>query len=206
MKIVCISDTHEMHGELKVPDGDILIHAGDFTGRGEARAIRKFDDWLGTLPHIHKIIIAGNHDFLFESDPKRARALLTNCTYLEDDETDVEGLRIYGSPWQPWFYDWAFNLQRGAEIKRKWDKIPIGIDILITHGPPAGYGDECERGERVGCIELLTAIKRTKPKYHIFGHIHENPGVWTNSGTTFINASSCNLNYRIAHEPVVLDV
>ena len=133
MKFVCLADTHCLHNKIEVPDGDVLLHAGDFTMRGKEKNIRDFSDFLGKLPHEHKIVIAGNHDLLFEKNPPVAQKLLTNCTYLQDSFTVIEGLKIYGSPWQPWFYDWAFNLQRGAEIRAKWDLIPDDTDILLTH-------------------------------------------------------------------------
>src|SRR6185369_13852794 len=101
-----------------------------------------FDAWLGTLPHREKVVIAGNHDFLFEQRPAEARALITNAVYLEDEAYEAGGLKIWGSPWQPWFFDWAFNLRRGEALARKWALIPPGTDLLVTHGPPMGIGDE----------------------------------------------------------------
>jgi len=125
------------------------------------------------------------------------RSMLTNCKYLQDQELNVLGFRIYGSPWQPEFYSWAFNLNRGDEIRAKWKAIPEGIDILITHGPPLGHGDECVIGDRAGCYDLLQEIEmRIKPKVHVFGHIHEGYGVTTNDVTMFINASTCNVRYN----------
>src|SRR5262245_57714244 len=140
-RIVCISDTHTRHEELEMPPGDILVHAGDLTDLGDETDVVDFDRWLGTLPYPHKIVIAGNHDFLFERDPVRARRLITNAVYLQDSEVEVEGLRFWGSPWQPWFYDWAFNLARGEPLAAKWRLIPEQTDVLITHGPPAGICD-----------------------------------------------------------------
>ena len=107
--IVAISDTHGQHRSLDIPDGDILIHAGDLTNGGEIDQVEDFNNFLGTLPHQDKVVIAGNHDFCFERQPKRSEALLTNCIYLKDREATVQGIRFYGSPWQPWFYDWAFT-------------------------------------------------------------------------------------------------
>jgi len=146
MKIVCLADTHGMHSKLEVPYGDVLIHAGDFCGMGRSLEVIAFNEWLGTLPHPAKIVIAGNHDRPFERDPS-ARAFLTNAIYLQDSEVTVAGIRFYGIPWQPAFCNWAFNLQRGEELKRKWDIIPNGIDILITHGPPHKIGDLTLSGE-----------------------------------------------------------
>lgn len=222
MRIVAISDTHLTHdkADLKIPDGDILIHAGDATFKGRPHEIYRFSKWFGALPHRHKIFCAGNHDFLFQDNRDRAMNLLfgidseyftepshNGVTYLQDSATEIEGIKIYGSPWQPWFYDWAFNLQRGAEIKEKWDMIPDGIDILVTHGPPAGYGDIVPGGEKVGCVDLMDAIKRVKPKYHICGHIHHSYGVYeTEVGTKIINASICDEAYEPTNAPIVFDL
>jgi hypothetical protein len=131
--------------------------------------------------------------------------------YLEDNERTVAGLRIYGSPWQPEFYSWAFNLPRGPELKAKWDMIPDGLDILVTHGPPLGHGDmtfgydgRMPKGS-VGCADLKDAVFRAKPKLHIFGHIHSGYGVTEEGGTKFVNASSCNENYDALNKPIVMD-
>jgi Icc-related predicted phosphoesterase len=210
-RIVAISDTHSRHQQFKdIPDGDILIHAGDATVRGDVQEVVEFNHWLGTLPHKHKIFVAGNHDFLFERAPELARTLITNAIYLRDSFRIVEGLKIYGSPWQPRFFDWAFNLDRGPELRRKWEMIPDDTDVLITHGPPKGILDlVADRWtgtyEAVGCEELLPIVQRIRPRVHIFGHIHAGYGQVEQGGTTFINASSCNEAYKIVNAPIVLD-
>jgi Icc-related predicted phosphoesterase len=206
MRIVCISDTHLRHDLISVPDGDILIHAGDSTMAGRIEEMAAFNAWLGTLPHKHKIIIAGNHDLLFQHSPTLARSLITNAIYLEDSLIEVEGLKIYGSPWQPWFMNWAFNLERGDEIRRKWDLIPQGVDILITHGPPYYFLDLTADGQRAGCEELAEYVARLKPKAHIFGHIHEGYGVQDWRGIKFINASICDERYRPINAPIVFEI
>jgi Icc-related predicted phosphoesterase len=205
-RIVAISDTHHLHRTLHIPDGDVLVHAGDLTRRGELADVRDFNAWLGTLPHEHKLVVAGNHDFCFEDDPAAAEPLLTNCTYLLDKAITLRGLTFYGSPWQPWFYNWAFNLPRGPEIRAKWDLIPAGIDVLITHGPPIGFRDKTYTGEHVGCADLLAAVRRVRPKMHIFGHIHEGYGRSPTEHTEFINASSCSLSYEPINSPIVIDL
>jgi len=205
IRLVAISDTHGLHRHLTIPDGDVLIHAGDITGHGQVEQVADFNDWLGTLPHRHKIVIAGNHDFCFEDQPVETAALLTNCIYLFDEAITLDGLYFYGSPWQPWFFDWAFNLRRGTEIRAKWELIPKETDVLITHGPPLGHGDLTSHGECVGCADLLESVRQKRPKLHIFGHIHEGYGMMQNEHTTFINASSCNLQYRPVQRPIVFD-
>jgi Icc-related predicted phosphoesterase len=211
-RIVAISDTHSRHQQFgELPAGDILIHAGDATVRGDLQEVVEFNRWLGTLPHKHKIFVAGNHDFLFERAPQLACSLMSNAIYLLDSFRIIEGLKIYGSPWQPRFFDWAFNLDRGREIRRKWERIPDDTDILITHGPPHGILDGViDRWtgtiEAVGCEELLPVVQRIKPRVHIFGHIHAGYGQVEQDGVQFINASSCNEAYKIVHPPIVIDL
>ncbi|XP_066265191.1 metallophosphoesterase domain-containing protein 1-like [Branchiostoma lanceolatum] len=228
IRFVCVSDTHSRSDRMgTIPDGDVLLHAGDFTDLGHLQKVKDFNTWLGTLPHPHKVVIAGNHDLTFDpklmqeiragrrpmfwavrdEEAETAKSLLTNCIYLEDSETNVMGIRIWGSPWQPWFYDWAFNEERGKPILEKWNLIPEGVDILVTHGPPLGHGDVTITGQHVGCVDLLNTIqKRVKPKYHIFGHIHEGYGITTDGTTTYVNASVCTVRYQPVNPPIVFDL
>jgi len=205
MKFIAIADTHGFHRSLEIPAGDILVHAGDLTRHGTLDDVQEFNDFLGSLPHPHKIVIAGNHDICFEIYRKACEELLTNCVYLQDQEVIIDGIKFYGSPWQPWFYDWAFNLERGPEIWAKWDLIPENTDVLITHGPPYGLGDLTARGYSTGCQDLLEVIDQIKPKLHIFGHIHEGYGMTSNRDTTFINASSTDQMYRLINPPIAFD-
>jgi len=190
MKIVCISDTHGRHEFTAVPAGDILVHGGDITRKGDLEDVESFNSWLGTLPHKHKVVICGNHDFCFQEKPKQARDRITNAIYLEDSGCEIAGLTFYGSPWQPWFGDWAFNLPRGEALAKVWAKIPPGVDVLITHGPPEGILDRTIRGEVVGCRDLLARVHEVKPKLHVFGHIHEAAGKVEAEYTIFVNAST----------------
>jgi predicted phosphohydrolase len=173
-----------------VPAGDILIHAGDITTfSGELSDLVDFNDYLSTLPHPHKILVAGNHDFCFERDPEGARGVITNATYLEDDALTVDGIVCYGSPWQPVFMDWAFNLPRGEPLREKWRMIPDNTDVLITHCPPFGILDRTFDGRHVGCEDLLERVREVNPKVHLFGHIHEARGMVKKGDTVFVNAS-----------------
>ena len=188
MIIVAVSDTHGRHEELQVPDGDLFVHAGDISRVGNLEDVAAFDRWLARLPHRHKIVIAGNHDFCFQDHPREARALLRHAIYLQDEAVEVAGVEVYGSPWQPWFFDWAFNLPRGPALAEKWAKIPDDTQLLITHGPPAGIGDRTHDGRRVGCEDLLRRVREVRPRLHVFGHIHEAAGRYDEDGTTFVNA------------------
>ncbi len=213
-RIVCISDTHNCNGQIDVPDGDILIHSGDATITGTVEEIKLFNVWFSSLPHKHKIFVAGNHDWLFERNNELARTLLdTKIIYLQDSECEIEGLKIYGSPWQPRFYDWAFNLMRGPELAEKWKLIPNDIDILITHGPPNCILDEVPREwgiDYTGCEELRKRVDEIawfgKLKLHIFGHIHCGYGIRKVDGITFVNASNCDEQYHPTQPPIVIDI
>lgn len=206
MKIVFLSDTHGRHKGVKVPDGDLLIHAGDLSNKGLPNELQDFFSWFSGLPHPHKVLTSGNHDYLAEKNPIAFKELIPdNCVYLEDSGATVAGIKIWGSPITPWFYDWAFNRQRGPDIARHWELIPEGTELLITHGPPFGILDRTARGKLAGCEDLLNRISIVQPKIHVFGHIHEAYGQLKQGNTHFINASILNLQYQIAHAPVVVD-
>jgi len=220
-RFVCVSDTHEMEDQIQVPNGDVLLHAGDFTYTGSHEAIIKFNSWLEKLPHPHKVVIAGNHDVTFDipyykkywgryhNEPFNCNAVrnsLKSCIYLEDSEVEINGIRIWGSPWQPEFCNWAFNLDRGKPLADKWNLIPEGIDILMTHGPPYGYGDLCDHGGRVGCPDLRKVIEQLQPRVHVSGHIHEGRGIAVDDNTVYINASSVNLRYVPVFKAYIFDI
>ena len=206
-RIVLLSDTHNCNEQISVPDGDILIHAGDATNRGQVDEIVAFNEWFSGFPHKHKIFVAGNHDWLFETRPKYARSLLAkNVVYLQDSAVEILGLKIYGSPWQPRFFDWAFNLNRGGEMAEKWKLIPNEVDILITHGPPFGILDETPRGDFAGCEELRKRVEEIRPQLHVFGHIHFGYGETEKFGVRFVNASNCDEDYLPTNLPIVVDL
>ncbi|WP_417514535.1 metallophosphatase domain-containing protein [Marinobacter sp.] len=214
MRIVCISDTHSKHEEINhIPYGDVLIHAGDSLGFGSLSNLEDFDKWLGTLPHPNKILIAGNHDTCFEDNPEEARNLVKNAIYLEDSDVVIDGLKFWGSPWTPEFFDWAFNARRGLQLFDKWQRIPLDTDVLITHGPPAGILDlvVTHRGEaQVGCNDLLRRIFELKNlKAHVFGHIHSGYGTEIRKSdreVRFVNASICTERYQPSNHPIVFDI
>lgn len=207
MRIVCTSDTHSLHYRIpEVPDGDVLIHAGDIMSGGwDWQEVDSFNNWLGTLPHKHKIVIAGNHDWLFYRNRAGIEPLLTNATYLENSGVEIDGFRFWGSPVQPEFMNWAFNVPRGEAIKRYWDQIPLDTDVLITHGPPMGIRDWTRLGDdHLGCEELLAAINRVRPQLHVFGHIHGGAGQVADIHTYFCNASFLNEAYRPWFRPLAV--
>ncbi len=208
MKFVAISDTHGKHTKLILPSGDVLIHAGDISGRGNEVEAIDFLNWFSKQNFEHKILIAGNHDFYFEREPTEQikKILPENIIYLNDSGTTINKIKIWGSPITPWFYNWAFNRHRGDEIKKHWDLIPVDTDILITHGPVHGILDNTKSGQRAGCEDLLNRIKAIKPKVHICGHIHEAYGIIEKAGVAFINASVLNEKYELVNEPIIFEL
>ncbi len=208
MKIVFISDTHGKHLQVKLPtDADLLIHAGDVSGRGQVNEVHDFLNWFSAIPIPHKIFIAGNHDFLMEKEPSLFKEMIPdNIIYLENDSVTIEGIKIWGSPVTPWFFNWAFNVNRGADIMKYWNQIPEDTDILVTHGPPYNMLDKViSDGKLVGCEALAERLEKLQVKIHVFGHIHEAYGMREKAGTTYINASVLNASYQMVNAPVVLD-
>lgn len=208
MIIDAISDTHNRHKHIQgLGGGQIIIHAGDATSRGLSDETEKFLAWFGGLDYTHRIFVPGNHDWLFERDPVRARQLCAryDITLLIDEAVTIEGIKIYGSPWQPWFHDWAFNAIRGEDIKKHWDKIPEDTHILVTHGPAAGILDVVPYAngtpkERVGCVDLLNRIAELpKLRAHVCGHIHHSHGHMRVGAVDHYNVSICDEGYYPAN-------
>jgi Icc-related predicted phosphoesterase len=206
MKMVFISDTHGLHHHLTLPEGDVLVHAGDFSKRGRPDEVADFMQWFGQQYFEHRICIAGNHDFMAENYPDDFLKLVPdNVAYLNDSGVEIAGVRFWGSPITPWFFDWAFNRQRGAEIRPHWALIPPETNVLITHGPPYGILDRVVRtGNPVGCRDLGKKILEIKPALHVFGHIHEGHGDETHDGVRYLNVSTLDEHYRMVHKPVVV--
>ena len=223
MRITLISDTHTNHGlidpKLDLPGGDLLLHAGDIMNSGyNKNDIKNFCHWYNSLEHYdQKIFIAGNHDRTFEDFPDDAREIYSsykNITYLQDERLDLwdeedQQTVIYGTPWQPWFYDWAFNLPKGGPgLMSKWEAIPADTDILITHGPPQEILDVSGppyNEPLLGCALLRERVDAVKPKIHVFGHIHGSYGYKFLNGTHFFNASILNEEYKYTNKPVTFD-
>jgi Icc-related predicted phosphoesterase len=224
MRITLISDTHTKHDELSydpkdLPGGDLLIHAGDLMNSGRNPVdINQFCKWFDGLEQYDtKVFIAGNHDRMFENLPEQASEIYTsykNITYLQDERLDLwdeddQQLVIYGSPWQPWFYDWAFNLPKGGPgLMSKWEAIPTDTDILITHGPPQDHLDVSGppyNEPHLGCALLREKVDEQPPKIHVFGHIHGGYGYKFHNGTHFFNASILNERYEYVNKPVTFD-
>jgi len=210
------------------PEGDVLIHCGDFCGRSDPGQVEDFAMWMADQPHAHKIVIAGNHDGLLEHglrgryvqfSVESMEAMFSDrgLVYLKDSGIEIDGVKFWGSPWTPAFFDWSFMYERGPEATAQWEKIPDNTDVLITHGPPKGILDECPPYPRpregmpthyvhVGCGALWRALTRVQPKVHLFGHIHEGSGVTAKDGIQFVNASICTGDYRPVNPARVVDL
>lgn len=227
MKLVVTSDTHTKHKKLTIPECDVLVHCGDFTWDGKFWEVQRFCWWLQKQPATHKIVIAGNHELTFDHNcirynPK-ARAILSrhiddSIHYLEDSSITIDGIKFYGTPWTPWFCDWAFNgitdanlaFYRGVSLTERYSQIPEDVQVLICHGPPYDILDKTlcrDQDNRRGSVEMrkLTSEKLTQLQLYLCGHIHEARGMKiTDGGVTFINASTLDRSYEIVRPPVVI--
>ena len=218
MKITFISDTHNKHNLITkdLYGGDLLIHAGDISSMGYKHEIQNFCKWFNSLDnYANKVFIAGNHDWGFQDHPEQVKEIIESYgrfTYLQDqiemigDSTD-DMVKIWGSPWQPEFYNWAFNLPRnGEQLKDKWNMIAPDTDILITHGPAWGYVDTIKgQSQHLGCELLTERIKQIKPKIHVCGHIHSGYGYYFDGDTHFINAAVLGENYYYENKPLTVE-
>ena len=238
MRITHISDTHNKHKQLngKLLGGDILIHSGDISSLGRKHEIGEFLKWFSKQEYRYKVFIVGNHDTSFDSEvllrnklkhfegsrewdtecvagkPQWLVDMLndldTNVFYLENGSVDIEGVKIWGSPYSPTFgYGWGFNKDRGYDINEVWNTIPMDTHIVITHTPIYGYNDVAQNtNQNVGCEDLYHRLQEVKPHLHFAGHIHESYGyretMW--GGYSF-NGSSCNLRYEAVNPPITFD-
>lgn len=212
LKILIISDTHGQHSYLTaknlLPQADIIIHAGDFTASYDPEL---FLNWFRDLPYQEKILIAGNHDGAFEDAPKSYLNLCDSygIRYLNDSGFTYKGLKIWGSPVQPKFRNWAFNRTRGDDIQVHWSLIPKDTDILITHCPPENILDMNADGINCGCENLKNVVDTIRPVLHVFGHIHEGRGIKVDDTQgkkpiTYVNASCLDARYKFYKNPVFL--
>jgi Icc-related predicted phosphoesterase len=210
MRLVLISDTHMKHGALAVPPCDVLIHAGDFSNQGTLQELEAFLAWFSAQPARAKLFVAGNHDFACEQEPELTRELARQAGvhYLLDEELQFGGLRFWGSPTTPWFRGMAFNRHRGAPLRAHWERIPAGLDVLVTHGPPLGLGDRAFFGGSVGCADLLARVRERSPRLHVFGHIHEAHGEFTlpDLPTRFLNVATRHLLRGGVRQPWLLEL
>lgn len=190
LRLVVVSDTHRSYYR-PIPQGDILIHCGDSELSPE-----QLSAWLSQHGHTRALAISGNMDHL---DGKHDK-FPSHIDYLQDSSVTIEGLKFYGSPWTPEFVG-AFQLYSDNDARKVWEAVPQDVDVLITHGPPAGTLDRTSRGKQVGDRILADAVTNIRPRVHCYGHIHESYGTLHQNGTLFCNAAVFN-----GHPPLVIDV
>jgi Icc-related predicted phosphoesterase len=208
-KCVAMADTHGLHHRVQVPDGDLFIHAGDFSNFGiDSNELIDFVNWVALLPHKHKIVVAGNHDRVCYVEPGFSERTFNKAGihYLESKPIEIEGFRIWGSPITPTFGNWSF-MKSDSEIAETWKLIPDNIDILITHGPPFNILDLTIEGVHTGCPHLAnTILHRVRPKFHVFGHVHEGFGKMSYDQTTFLNVSVLNRKYVLSNPCTIFEL
>jgi Icc-related predicted phosphoesterase len=206
LRLAILSDTHQWHREIGVPDAEILIHAGDFTMFSSSQAsIVDFNNWLGELPHRHKIVVPGNHEFFLAKDISK-RSMLSNAVVLINESVEIDGLRIWGSPVTP-LSGGAFGLSSADDRRRLYAGISKGTDVMVTHGPPYSILDSAPGStHHSGCLELLDAVLRVRPRLHVFGHIHGAHGIVHIGQTTFVNGAMIGADGDLETSPIVLQM
>ncbi len=219
IRITLLSDTHNKHKQITehLPGGDLLLHSGDLSSMGYEHEIREFCKWFNNIEgYTHKVFIAGNHDWGFQDNVEKVNEILnfySGITYLQDSEIkikvgDEREIKIYGSPWQPWFHDWAFNLPKnGFGLSGKWEAIPEDTDILLTHGPAFGILDTVDgrRHDNLGCELLAERLERMNVKIHNVGHIHTGYGYVKKGDTHHFNSAVLDERYNFTQKPLTID-
>ncbi len=224
MKILCLSDTHGLHKRIPkewLVEADVIVHAGDICNHGYLGEAIDFLIWFEQLEYKHKIFVAGNHDWCFETHPEKIKETLKefpSITYLQDSGVEIDGVKFWGSPQTPYFFNWAFNCARNDQdaltynkpvISHYWDKIPLDTNVLVTHGPPYGIGDfvPYKGGDNVGCKDLLDKIHNLPDlKLNVFGHIHYSYGGGFRDGKYFVNAAVCDEKYKVTQQPILYEI
>ena len=225
VRVLLFSDTHGRTREMtpyEYEGIDISIFSGDFTNIGGYRDIVQFKDWYLSCKSKYKVMISGNHELTLDLEnqgkirptkpellegktPQELKNVLLNepgIIYLENRSINLCGLNIFGSPYSPYFCNWAFPTPEDPNI---WDMIPQDTDIIVTHGGPLGILDKSVKGIHCGCPRLDNAILKIKPALCVFGHIHEDAGLVVKKGITYVNASVLNYHYEVAFKPRIVD-
>lgn len=207
-KIIAVGDTHGKENWLDLPKSDILIHCGDMHITS-LQELYHMNEWFGQQDFDYKICIAGNHDTHLERiDKKQCKQLFTNAIYLENDYLEIEGLKIYGSPYTPEFNNWSFMYQRRSkEANDLWKQIPDNLDLLISHGPPYQILDKNQNNENCGCEVLQREVFIKMPKRHLFGHIHGYGHQYIEKERIkFYNTSVLDETYKLTHKITEIEI
>jgi len=183
-----------------LPPADIIIHSGDMSMAGTGKEVYDFIEWFGALDYKYKIFIAGNHDYCLDhKKPDIIQSFLPeNCFYLYNDGVTIEGMKFWGIPF---FFSDDVNGLYPNLIR----KIPVRTDILITHRPPLGILDTANK-ITYGCPDLLDAVLKVRPYYHLFGHIHDAYGMNETEYTMYINAALVDEQYNLVNKPFLLEI
>jgi Icc-related predicted phosphoesterase len=204
-RIVALSDTHGKHNQISIPNGDLLIFAGDFEIRNNLD-IFEMSEWLKEQPHKNVVAIFGNHDFTDRTSLKYMKEMFGRVHLLFNEFVNVDGFKIWGSPYSPYFNNWAW-MQPDNMLKEIWDTIPLETEILLTHTMPYGILDSVlPRMQSVGSLTLRDAIKRVRPYIQIGGHLHESQGKYTDGKTDYYNVSVLDEQYQVANYCTVIEV
>jgi predicted phosphodiesterase len=224
LKLVFISDTHGQHDKIILPDGDVLVHCGDWTNRGDSLEMERFLDWFSAQPQEHKLFIAGNHELTLDYGVRSRLSALelikeytdkdSKLHYLEESSVVIDGIKFYGSPITKFFCNWAFNRHPGKDIQHHLNKIDRDVNVLITHGQPYGILDLVQdnssnagRDLHQGCKDLSNRIKDLKDlKVYAGGHLHHGYGQTLINGVQYVNAASCNEAYQPYNAPIVINI
>ncbi|MCM4158335.1 metallophosphoesterase [Antarcticibacterium flavum] len=205
MKVICIADTHNKQEDIIVPPGDVIIHAGDFSEAGTKKETQEFLEWFASLPHKHKLLVPGNHDFYLEKHLTSLDKIIPAGIHcLINTGLVINNVKFWGSPFTPGDSNWAFTKPRGREMRECWDLIPEDVELLITHTPPYGILDQLDNKKHLGCEQLTSRLKEVKPSYHIFGHIHHEYGIVKIKETVFVNAALLDDRYRLINSPLTI--
>jgi len=204
IKIVCISDSHRQHWRMDIPDGDILLFAGD-AELDSFNALQDFNNWLGTLNFKHIVVIGGNHDMVLANYVMEEKEMFfSNAIYLENTSVQIEGIKIFGSPYSLRFFSWAF-MKSEKQLEQMWELIPKNTDIVLTHSPCRNILDvTTTTDENCGSFSLRNKIKELQTKIHICGHLHSSHGKYTDYKTDYYNVSMLNDYYQYIFEPTVI--
>ncbi len=201
MTITHLSDTHNLHRQVqKLPKADMIIHSGDISMRGTSKEVMDFIDWFIGLDYKYKIFIAGNHDYSLEGKQQDIiqSFLPNNCYYLCNSGIRIEGISFWGIPF-------FFSDDVSGRYKELIARIPNDTDVLITHNPPYRILDRAHNID-FGCHDLLDKVLEVKPRYHLFGHIHDSYGVKKIGNTSFANAALVDEDYKLSNNPLIFEI
>jgi len=211
LKVAYLSDTHDKHNDVEIPECDMIIHGGDFTNFGRLTEVSSFIYWYENLNIKHKVLVCGNHEVMISKQFHVLQQMCQskNIRLLDNSAVEIEGLKIWGSPYSVLFGDWVF-MDTDDKLAAIWKQIPGDADLVITHTPAFGVLVYSLMGHNnCGSASLLTELERIKPLLHMCGHIHESRGLQVISGTPTISANGAvvSANARaVEYKPYLFEI